>query len=88
LYGILPKRTRGDVEYETEKMSEYLPEGFIVIGHDPGGNGFLLATEGDNRGRVYFWDKGGLLSSTETAGNTFWLADSMSLFLNSVVADE
>lgn len=87
LYGILPKRSRCDLEYEAERMSEHLPSGFIVIGHDPGGNAYLLATKGKERGRVYFWDKRGLLSKSE-GGNTFWLADSISSLLDSLYEAE
>ena len=86
LYGILPNRSRGDLEYETDRMSENLPDGFIAIGHDPGGNSFLLATQGEGRGRVYFWDKRGLLSIKEGSGNTFWLADNISDLIQSVYA--
>lgn len=87
LYGILPKRSRCDLEYEAERMSEHLPTGFIVIGHDPGGNAYLLATKGKERGRVYFWDKRGLLSKNES-GNTFWMADGISALLNSLYDSE
>ena len=85
LYGILPER--GDLEYETERQSEYLPAGFIIIGHDPGGNAYLLATKGKECDRVYFLDKRGLLNKNES-GNTFWIADSISLMLNSLYKAE
>jgi hypothetical protein len=87
LYGILPKRSRCDLEYEANRMSEHLPTGFIVIGHDPGGNAYLLATKGKDRGHVYFWDKRGLPSKNES-GNTFWLAESITSLLNSLYEAE
>jgi hypothetical protein len=82
-YGILPKREPCDLEYETNRMAEHLPQGVVLIGHDPGGNGYLLATTGESRGSVYFWDKRGLLVNAES-GNTFLLADGISKLLDSL----
>ncbi|MFL1391035.1 SMI1/KNR4 family protein [Pseudomonas tritici] len=33
-----------------------IPEGFIAIACDPGGNQICLCIKGENRGKVYFWD--------------------------------
>ena len=41
-----------------EYMSTYkgrIPEGFLIIAHDPGGNLILLGVTNDQRG-IYFWD--------------------------------
>ncbi len=81
LYGIGDSRQPGDLEYEAVEIEEDLLEGMIVIGHDPGGNLFLLATKGRDRGAVYFWDLGGLYLSEDDSGNTFRLADSFSNLL-------
>ena len=86
LYGILPSRVPGDLEFETARMSEYLPSGFIVIGHDPGGNAFLLATRGKRRGSIYFWDKRGLISDGTNGGNTYRIASNTASFLRSLYA--
>lgn len=33
-----------------------IPEGFIAIACDPGGNQICLGIKGEGRGKVYFWD--------------------------------
>lgn len=77
LYGIRQERVMGDIEYVTKLHEDDLPDGFIAIGHDPGGNSFLLGTKKATRGKVYFWDKRGLLKARKKKGNTYWLGDSI-----------
>src|SRR5947209_2981519 len=61
LYGLRGERTNADLEFEQEQATLWdpLPPGFIAIGHDPGGNRLLLATLGEDAGRVFFWDRVG-----------------------------
>ncbi len=84
LYGLTDPTTPCDLDYELAQAQEIgpLPVGFLPIGHDPGGNTFLLATVGDDRGRVFFWDRGDFWR-TATA-NTFPVAASFTEFLNSL----
>src|SRR6266568_876623 len=62
LYGLGVERVAADLEFEQQEATLWdpLPPGFISIGHDPGGNSILMATLGDNAGRIFFWDRNGL----------------------------
>lgn len=88
LYAIKNEDAISDLQYElkdlSSRMTGKLPEGFIVIGHDPGDNKFLLGTRGEYQGQVWFWDIVGLMSTTSPTENTYWLADSFSDFLNAL----
>jgi hypothetical protein len=92
LYGIRDERAHADLEWEQERASELepLPAGFLVIGHDPGGNRLMMATNGRQTGRVYFWDRIGLW--VRAGGkNTFPVARSFAEFIESLhelAADE
>lgn len=85
LYGIADNRTDGDLEYEQQEVTQWdpLPDGFIAIGHDPGGNAILMATLGADAGRVYFWDRVGLWVR-EDRRNLFLVAESFTAFLESL----
>lgn len=85
LYGIRHERVRGDLEHEQGQAAQWepLPAGFIVIGHDPGGNRLLLATAGRDAGRVFFWDRVGFWRR-KNGGNTFHVADSFTAFIDSL----
>lgn len=84
LYGILGGTESGDLVYEYQVHKRDLPPGFIPIGHDPGGSPFLLATTGEHRGKVYFWDRTHFFKESSASENTYWLADSFTDLLNSL----
>lgn len=85
LYGVRSERTHADLEYEQVEATLWdpLPPGFLAIGHDPGGNTFLLATLGADAGRVFFWDRNGLWVR-EDGRNTFPVAASFTAFVGSL----
>jgi hypothetical protein len=82
LYGVGRERSAGDLEHEQAEatMWHLLPAGYIAVGDDPGGNLLLLATLGDDSGRVYFWDRVGLWVR-EDGRNLFPVANSFEQFL-------
>jgi hypothetical protein len=84
LYGIRDERTDGDLEWEQGQATLWdpLPDGFIAIGEDPGGNRLLLATLGEDAGRVFFWDRVGFWIR-EDGHNTFPVAASFTEFVQS-----
>jgi hypothetical protein len=88
LYGIGEDRVPGDLVYEFRRHLDDLPEGFIPIGHDPGACYFLMGTTGKYRGRVYFWDRTWFFKESSEKGNTYWLSDSFTGFLNSLYEAE
>ena len=85
LYGVRSERTHADLEYEQKEATLWdpLPTGFLAIGHDPGGNTFLLATKGADAGRVFFWDRNGLWVRAD-GRNTFPVATSFTAFVASL----
>lgn len=82
LYGIGGERSPGDLEHEQAgaTMWHSLPAGYLAVGDDPGGNMLLLATLGDDTGRVFFWDRVGFWVR-EDGRNLFPVADSFGQFL-------
>src|SRR4029453_17936656 len=84
-YGIRSERTAGDLEYELENAALWspLPAGYVAVGDDPGGNTLLLATRGDDAGRVFFWDRVGFWVR-EDGRNLFSVADSFDQFLGAL----
>jgi hypothetical protein len=84
LYGLSNPTAPCDLDYELAQSQLYdpLPEGFLPIGRDPGGNTLLLATCGEYEGQVFFWDRGGLWR--RDGQNTFFVASSFTEFLNSL----
>ena len=85
LFGVRDSQTRFDLARELELATELdpLPDGFIAVGNDPGGNSLLLSTAGSDRGEVYFWDRSGLWVR-EDGHNTFPVANSFTAFLESL----
>ncbi len=72
LYGIQDERGL-DMRFATEEWKDEMPEGFIVIGGDPGGAMFILGTSSEPG--IYYWDhQHSLPGSSEELGNTFYLA--------------
>ena len=62
-----------------EWMKEFcddLPEGWIPIGFDPGGNVILMDLIDD--GTIYYWDFGRHFPQSTDDDNTFWIANSFS----------
>jgi hypothetical protein len=90
LYAIKNEHAISDLVYELEdlasRMTGKLPDGFIVIGRDPGDSNFLLGTRGDHAGQVWFWDTERQVRGTNPTANTYWLADSFADFLNGLRA--
>jgi hypothetical protein len=84
LYGISDKREPGDLEYEVMSRSETLPKNFLPIGHDPGGNTFLLSVEPSRWGRIYYWDSCCFFEDSDENQNTYLVADNISDFLQSL----
>jgi hypothetical protein len=84
-YGIHTQRTHADLEYEREEATQWepLPEGFVVIGHDPGNSLLLIGTLKDDAGKVYFWDRVGFWTRKD-GRNTFLVAQSFAAFLDSL----
>jgi hypothetical protein len=86
LYAIRNQHALSDLVYELEDLSSRmdgkLPDGFIVIGDDPGDRKFLLGTRGKHAGQVWFWDTSRLMKTSSPSKNTYRLADSFTDFLN------
>ncbi|MGE7184012.1 SMI1/KNR4 family protein [Peribacillus sp. NPDC006672] len=79
-YGI------GDMKNNLAKVFEVLegeiPEDFISIANDPGGNEVLLGVSGEYQGKVYFWVHD--IETEDEIGNMYILADSFARFFNNL----
>ncbi|MEP9405832.1 SMI1/KNR4 family protein [Peribacillus frigoritolerans] len=84
VYGI------GDMKSNLAKVFEILegeiPDGFVSIANDPGGNEILLGVSGEYQGKVYFWIHD--IEPEDEMGNMFILADSFAEFLNNLYDSE
>ena len=85
LYGILDPPASNDLLYENEELRSWdeLPDGFVAIGEDPGGNRLLMKIAGERAGGVYFWDRKGFYARDDGI-NLFLVAASFSVFLESL----
>jgi hypothetical protein len=83
-YGI------GDMRSNLAKVFEVLegeiPEDFISIANDPGGNEILLGVSGEYQDKIYLWIHD--IEPEDEMGNVFILADSFSEFFNNLYETE
>ncbi len=55
-YPLDPKDTNA-LEAKLEVFQERIPKEFIAFGGDPFGNQLVIGTAGEERGKIYFWDR-------------------------------
>lgn len=83
-YGI------GDMKSNLAKVFEILegeiPDDFISIANDPGGNEILLGVSGEYQGKVYFWLHD--IEQENEMDNMFILANSFDEFFNNLYESE
>jgi len=84
LYGICDIRQPGDLEFEIARKADLLPKEFIPIGHDPGGNTFLIGLVGIYSGRVYYWDSCFFFEPSNKTQNTYLVTEGFNDFLQSL----
>jgi len=66
-------------------MEEFeYPNRWVPLGDDPGGNPILLSTTQTDFGRIYYWDKIGLLSK-HTPADIHLISEDFSSFLESLI---
>lgn len=86
LYGIYT----GDYEDVGENMEVFkgrMPEGFIPIGDDPGGNQICLGINKEYFDNIYFWDHEEE-SNEPDMSNMYFLANNIYEFLDKLYDDE
>ena len=83
IYGIGKRGSGMDLETQYEELNDVVPQGYIPIGEDPGGNLLLLAIHEPSRDNIVFWDRVGLLAR-ETGQKMFPVADDINQFLESL----
>jgi len=78
-----------DLEVYLDIYKFRLPEGFIPIGNDGGGNAILLGTTGPYYDHIYFWDHE---NEPDLEGpdmsNMYFLANNIWEFLDSLYEDD
>lgn len=79
-YGIGDRK--GNLARVFEVLDGELPEGFIAIANDPGGNEICIGITEEYFGKIYFWMHD--LDSDEEMGSTFFLANSFNDFFNNL----
>jgi hypothetical protein len=88
LKGIDSESVDLDLRKIHDIKKDILPEGFIIIGSDPGGNQILIGLAGENRGKIYFWDHeqqpDDRLPALEDYRNIHFVANSFEEFITSL----
>lgn len=64
-----------------------LPEGFIPIGDDPGGNVLCIGTKEPYNENIYFWDHEEEHENPEDMSNMYFLASDILEFLDKLYVD-
>ena len=81
----------GDMYDNLEKVMEIyknrLPNSFIPIGDDPGGNVICLGIEKPYNEAIYFWDHENESSNPEVMSNMYFLAKDIGTFLDNLTDD-
>lgn len=83
LFGIGRRGSGLDLETQVEELKDVVPQGYIPIGADPGGNLLLLTIGTPFQERIVFWDRVGFLART-TGWNLFPVAEDINQFLESL----
>ena len=78
----------GNLEAALDTYRDRLPDGFIAIGADPGGNVLCLGIKMPHLDKLYYWDHHDELDkrgrSKKDMGNMYWLADDIYEFLDNL----
>jgi len=73
-------RPKEDLSFWLKEFHDDLPESFIPIAFDAGGNAILMDLE--DTGTLYYWDYGRHFQQSTDDDNTFWIANSFTDLLN------
>ncbi|KGX89727.1 hypothetical protein N781_16000 [Pontibacillus halophilus JSM 076056 = DSM 19796] len=77
---------KGNLGEVFEILEGEIPEEFISIGHDPGGNEILLGVSGEDQGKVYFWIHD--VEPEDEMDNMHILADSFTEFFTNLYEND
>ena len=91
LCGIHEGEYWASLEWHMEMFKQRIPAGFIPFGYDPGGNLFLLGTNDENIGKVYFWDhenEAALFDEEPSFKNMSLITNSFTEFMNQLYSDQ
>jgi hypothetical protein len=84
VFGIQePWESPANILWVLEAYAGRLPDGFLPIARDPGGNLLVLRVRGEPVGQVWFWDHEGehRVSGEEPLANMSWVASSFTEFV-------
>lgn len=86
--GISVSTPYGNLDAALDMYQDRLPDGFIAIGADPGGNVLCLGITMPHLGKLYYWDHHDELDkrgrSKKDMSNMYWLADDLYDFLDNL----
>lgn len=91
-YGIDVKSSYGDLENAMDLFQGRIPESFIPIGDDPGGNILCLGIVTPYVGKIYIWDHHDELDrrglSKMDMSNMYWVADDIYELINKLRSEK
>jgi len=71
-----------DLCYCLREFDGDMPERFVPIGRNPGGNILLMDLSEDGKSPIFYWDVSNFHPSSSDEGNTYQIADSFSDLLD------
>ncbi|MGE6599596.1 SMI1/KNR4 family protein [Bacillus proteolyticus] len=85
-YGLNISKSYDELSNAYESLGGEIPEGFISIGDDSGGNQICLGVNDEYYGKLYFGFHG--IEDNDEVSNMFFLANNFREFLNNLYDEE
>ena len=73
--------TTPSIEETLDNIGDELPDGFIVIASDPGGNKFLMDLSEGEPTPIYYWDRVRVFKKSKRKANTYEIASNFTEFM-------
>lgn len=91
-YGLNVSTTYGNLEKNFESYRDRIPDSFLPLGNDLGGNIICVGIIFPHIDTIYFWDHHDVLDrrglSKMDMSNMYWLADDIYEFLDKLWPEE
>ncbi|WP_449601286.1 SMI1/KNR4 family protein [Paenibacillus sp. Marseille-Q9583] len=85
-YGLKISKSYDELLNAYESLEGSIPEGFLSIGDDSGGNQICLGISGEYYGKLYFWFHD--IEDNDEVDNMVFLSNEFDEFINNLYGDE
>ena len=84
-YGLNISKTYDELSEVFESLDSAIPNNFLAIGDDPGGNQICLGISNENFGKIYFWFHD--IEDNDKEENMIFLSDDFDNFIDRLYED-